>query len=70
MSTLKKQGQGVASKLMFPLLELAEEKGQPIYLETHDPYNISLYERYGFKVVREDQIPGSDVRHWSMLKDN
>ncbi|WP_027339475.1 GNAT family N-acetyltransferase [Halonatronum saccharophilum] len=64
----KKQGQGIASKLMLPVLELAKEKGQPIYLETHDSDNLPIYQRYGFEVVCADRVPGSDISHWGMLK--
>lgn len=65
----KKQEQGYGSKLMRPMLKVAEEKGQPCYLETHDPKNVVIYKKYGFKVVSEDTVPGTDIIQFSMLKD-
>ena len=43
-------------------------EGLPCYLDTHNPNNVSLYQRFGFEVVHEDEIPGTSVRHWAMLR--
>ncbi|MFZ5986396.1 MAG: GNAT family N-acetyltransferase [Bacillota bacterium] len=64
-----RQGQGFGSKLMLPMLEIAEKKGQPCYTETHGQKNVAMYKKYGFKVVCEDVVPGTDIVQYSMLKD-
>ncbi|WP_408956272.1 GNAT family N-acetyltransferase [Natroniella sp. ANB-PHB2] len=64
----KNQGQGIGSKLMLPFLKVAERKDHPCYLETHKFENIAIYKSYGFEVVSEDMVPGTDIVQWSMLK--
>lgn len=64
----EKQGQGFGSKLLLPLLKLAEEKGQPCYTETHGEKNLSIYKKLGFKVVSEDLVPGTDIIQYSLIK--
>jgi ribosomal protein S18 acetylase RimI-like enzyme len=41
-------GQGIAHKMITPLLEYADKHSLYISLETHNPQNISIYEHYGF----------------------
>lgn len=62
------RGKGLASVLMAPGLEMADREKLPCYLDTHNEQNIGLYRRYGFEVVHEGTIPGSDVRHWAMIR--
>ncbi len=64
-----KQGQGFGKKLMMPVLELAKEKGQSCYLETHGENNVSFYNKLGFKVVSEDILPGTDIVQYAMVKE-
>lgn len=64
-----KQGQGYGSKLMLPVLKIAEEKGQACYLETHGENNVAFYSKLGFKVVSEDVLPGTNVIQYAMLKE-
>lgn len=64
----EKQGQGFGSKMLRPLIQLAQEKGQPVYTETHGEKNVSMYKNYGFQVVSEDIVPGSDIMQYSMIK--
>jgi GNAT superfamily N-acetyltransferase len=44
------QRRGVGSRLITPVLTLADESGLPCYLQTSDPANIEYYRRYGFEV--------------------
>jgi ribosomal protein S18 acetylase RimI-like enzyme len=64
-----KQGQGYGRKLMLPVLELAEEKGQSCYLETHGEKNVTFYKNLGFKVMSEDVLPGTDIIQYAMVKE-
>jgi len=53
-----------------PSLDRLDEQGLPGYLDTQNPNNVSLYQRFGFEVVHEDEIPGTSVRHWAMLRQS
>ena len=64
------QGRGLSTPLLQPSLDRLDEQGLPCYLDTHNPNNVSLYQRFGFEVVHEDEIPGTSVRHWAMLRQN
>lgn len=45
-------GQGVANKLMLPVLEYADKNGITVTLETHNEHNITLYKHYGFDLYQ------------------
>lgn len=64
----KKQGQAFGRKLLTSFIKVAEEKNQPCYLETHGEKNVAIYEKYGFKVVSRDVLPGTDIVQFGMLK--
>jgi ribosomal protein S18 acetylase RimI-like enzyme len=64
----KFQGQGYASKLLRPMLKRIEEEGLPCYLETLEKQNVGLYEHFGFKVVEESNVPGTNLTNWAMLR--
>jgi ribosomal protein S18 acetylase RimI-like enzyme len=54
------QGQGIAKRLLFKGLELADEAGEDVYLES-TPAAKGLYQRVGFEVLEEftvkDEFP-------------
>lgn len=64
------RGKGLASKLIRPMLEKADQNMLSCYLDTHNENNIGLYQQYGFKVVQESVIPGSTVKHWAMVRES
>jgi GNAT superfamily N-acetyltransferase len=47
----RRQGEGIGTALMQPVLDLADAGGLPAYLETATGRNVLLYERLGFDVV-------------------
>ena len=63
------QGQHLAGKLLRPMLEYCAQNGRQAYLETHSEKNVDIYRHFGFEVVSNDPIPGTEVTHWGMLKD-
>jgi ribosomal protein S18 acetylase RimI-like enzyme len=63
-----RQGQGVGSALLAPVLRAADSSGTPAYLETATARNVLLYERHGFGVVEELVLPRTDIRGWLMLR--
>lgn len=46
-----RQGQGIGSKLMKFALDRCDDEDLPAYLESSNPRNISLYQRFGFEVI-------------------
>jgi GNAT superfamily N-acetyltransferase len=63
------QGQGFSSKLLKPMLARADREGLPCFLETQVAKNVTLYEHFGFRVVEEGVIPGSNVHSWAMVRE-
>ncbi|MDM7923182.1 MAG: N-acetyltransferase [Pyrinomonadaceae bacterium] len=45
------QGQGIGAMLMRHALEHVDREGLPAYLESSNPRNIPLYQRFGFEVT-------------------
>lgn len=62
------QGQGIATKLMRPLLDFCKRENATLYLETNKESNVGLYRHFGFSLVKQDVIPGSEVEHYAMMK--
>ncbi len=52
------QGKGHASFLLKTMLERIDEEKLPCYLETQNKKNVSIYQKFGFKVVEETTIIG------------
>lgn len=63
-----RQGRGIGTALMQPVLDQCDRGGIPAYLETATARNVILYERLGFEVVEELTLPASDVHGWLMLR--
>ena len=63
-----RQGQGVGSALIQPVLARADSEGLPCYLETFKARNVPFYQRHGFQVVLEDDVPGGP-HFWTMKRE-
>lgn len=63
-----RQGRGFGSHLMQPVLERCDAEGTPAYLETDTERNVALYERHGFKVTEEFNLPGGGPPIWLMWR--
>ena len=63
------QGKGYSGTLLKPMFARIDQEHLPCYLDTEEEENVPLYQRYGFKVVEELTIPGTDIRLWAMLRD-
>ena len=63
------RGQGLARRLLEPLLEQASQAGLVIHLETTNPDNLPLYQRFGFtEVARIHGVPGRTPTAWAMQR--
>ena len=52
-----RQGQGLGSANMRPVIERADAESVPCYLESSNERNVPLYERYGFEVTEVVHLP-------------
>jgi GNAT superfamily N-acetyltransferase len=62
------QGLGYSKQLLIPVLKYFDENNQTCYLETHNPQNVSFYEKFNFEVVEMGTLPNSNITHWGMLR--
>jgi ribosomal protein S18 acetylase RimI-like enzyme len=62
------QGQGVGGQLLRAGLARADASSLPCYLDTMNPNNVPLYQKFGFEVVSEGDIPHSNVHMWGMVR--
>lgn len=62
------KGQGYSSTLIKPMLSRADRENLPCYLETNTEENVEIYRHFGFEVVEESVVPGTDVMNWAMLR--
>ncbi len=64
------QGKGYAGILLKAMLARLDKENVPCFLETQNQNNVPIYQHFGFKVVEEAIIPGTEMRHWAMLREN
>ena len=63
-----RQGQGLGSALLQPVLGECDRLEIPAYLETGTERNVSFYSRHGFRVTEEIQLPDGPPM-WLMWRD-
>jgi hypothetical protein len=61
-------GQGIGGMLLLTGLQRVDASGLPCYLETMNPNNVSLYQKFGFAIASEGNVPGSNLRMWGMVR--
>jgi len=54
--------------LVRPVLEHIDREAMPCYLDTSAEKNVAIYRRFGFEVVLEDKMPGTELRIFAMLR--
>ncbi len=64
-----RQGKGVGSILLQPVLAQADADETPCYLETQNDKNLPFYEKQGFKVMEAKEIGKGAVTTWAMLRE-
>ena len=64
-----RQGERVGTGLAKCLLNEADDKGWPIYLETQERRSVNLYARLGFKLLQDgiETLPGGPLT-WTMWR--
>jgi ribosomal protein S18 acetylase RimI-like enzyme len=63
------QGKGWGGRAIRAGIAMAEADGLPIYLETAKESNVGLYQRFGFSITDEWDVPCGGPRFWSMTRD-
>ncbi|MFI0351915.1 GNAT family N-acetyltransferase [Actinomadura sp. 9N407] len=63
-----RQGGGLGGAVIRPGLEAAEREGVPAFLETSVARNVPFYQRLGFEVTAEYDLPDGGPRTWSMTR--
>ncbi len=63
------QGKGIGGVLMQPILRRGGAEGLPCYLETENERNLPFYERHGFEVVSDGEVPKRGLRVWAMVRN-
>jgi len=58
-----RRGLGYGSSLMEHGLKICDRDGLPAYLESTNAANLSLYQRFGFKVLAEVSVGNSPARY-------
>ena len=62
------QGQGFTSRLVRPMLERIDSERMPCALDTNIDKNVAIYRRFGFEVISENKVPGTEVTSFFMLR--
>ena len=63
-----RQGAGIGSALLAPVLERCDREGLPAYLNAGSPRSRALYERHGFRVLEEFALPLGGPPLWRMWR--
>ena len=63
-----RQGEGLGSALMQPVLELCDRERVPAYLESSKERNVDFYARHGFRVTSELRLPKGPAM-WPMWRN-
>lgn len=62
------QGRGVSRRLLEPTLAQADVQGLPCYLITNKEENIAIYGRFGFEIIEEGLMSGTDVMFYELRR--
>ncbi len=62
------QGKGWGGSIIREGLLRTASDGLPTYLETATPENVPLYQRLGFDIIEEWDVPDGGPHFWSMLR--
>jgi ribosomal protein S18 acetylase RimI-like enzyme len=64
-----RQGQGIGSALIRPVLQQADAARLPCSLETMTERNVRFYQQHGFRVVRQGRCPLGGPMAWAMWRE-
>ena len=64
----EEQGKGCGGLLISTMLKTIESDGLPVYVETNTEKAMSIYQKYGFEILKHEIIPETPVPLWCMLR--
>ena len=64
-----RQGEGLASAALVPVLERCDREQAAAYLESTKERNVAFYERHGWRVTGTIDLPDDGPRLWAMWRD-
>jgi GNAT superfamily N-acetyltransferase len=64
-----RQGKGLGSRLLAPILQTCDSEGVPAYLESSKHSNIAFYARHGFRVLDEIRLPAGGPVIYRMWRE-
>jgi GNAT superfamily N-acetyltransferase len=64
-----RQGRGIGTALMRPILDRCDQTATPAYLEATTPRNRACYLRQGFEVTEEFRFPKEGPPAWRMWRE-
>jgi GNAT superfamily N-acetyltransferase len=63
-----RQGTGLGARVLAPGLAAADRAGHPAVLETSSAGNVRFYQRLGFAVTGQVEVPGGGPRVWVLRR--
>ena len=64
------RGQGLASKLIRPILEIADAHKSVAYTDTVTPANVPLYEHFRFQCVEASPVDGTGITVYALRRNS
>ena len=64
----EKQGQGFGGKLLHELMDSCDASATAIYLETETKQNVQFYEKHGFRIIKQINLPIVNHPMWEMVR--
>lgn len=63
-----KQGMGLGSKIIRPVLNWLDSEKISCYLETQKDVNVDIYNHFGFALKSTDTLPNKNKKQFAMLR--
>ncbi len=64
-----KQGQGIGSRLLQPILRRASDEGLPCYLVTFAEQAVRFYQKNGFEIARQQKFAPEAPTFWTLKRN-
>lgn len=65
----ERQGRGLGSSLIEPMIARADADGLPCYLETHKERNVTFYEKHGYNAVHTGNVAKEGPPYWCLKRE-
>lgn len=62
------RGKGLSSRLIRPILEMADSRKVITYTDTVTLSNVAFYEHFGFQCVEQCIVPGTGITIWALRR--